>query len=116
MRSAHQPAAVCTQTHGFAAVGVATMLLPLAPVLIVVPVRSVPLHAVAAPAFADIMGAIWRPGLVLALSGVGFAAITTFVPLLFIERGWRHAGLALTTFSVAFMVARVALGHLPDRI
>jgi MFS family permease len=103
-------------SHGFAAVGVATMLLPLATVLIVMPVRSVPLHAAAAPAFADIVRAIWRPGLALALSGVGFAAITTFVPLLFIERGWSHAWLALTTFSLAFMVARMALGHLPDRI
>ena len=38
------------------------------------------------------------------------------MPLLFVERGWGHAWLAFTTFSVAFMVTRVALGHLPDRV
>jgi MFS family permease len=36
--------------------------------------------------------------------------------LLFLERGWSHAWLALTTFSVAFMVTRIAFGHLPDRL
>lgn len=103
-------------SFGFAALGLMTMLLPLATIAIVLPVRSAPLQAVSGPALADIVRAIWRPGVILALSGVGFAAITTFVPLLFIERGWSHGWLALTTFSVAFMVARIALGHLPDRI
>ena len=64
----------------------------------------------------DVIRAVWRPGLALALSGVGFAAITTFVPLLFLERGWSHAWMGLTAFSVAFMVARVVFGHLPDQI
>src|SRR4051794_33498661 len=101
---------------GFAAVGVATMLLPLATIGLVVPLRRTPPSAAAAPPLSAIVRAIWRPGVALALSGVGFAAITTFVPLLFLERGWSHAWLALTTFSVAFMVTRIAFGHLPDRI
>ena len=103
-------------TYGFAAVGLATMLLPLATVGLVAPLRSIVPSAADAPSLTDVVRTIWRPGVALALSGVGFAAITTFVPLLFIERGWSRAWLALTTFSVAFMVARVALGHLPDRI
>ena len=56
------------------------------------------------------------PGTALALSGVGFAAIITFVPLLFAQRGWGHAWLAFTLFSAAFMVVRALFGHLPDRI
>jgi hypothetical protein len=102
--------------YGFAAVGVATMLLPLATVGLVAPLRPPVPNPAAAPPFSVILRAIWRPGVVLALSGVGFAAITTFVPLLFIERGWSQGWLALTTFSVAFMIARIAFGHLPDRM
>src|SRR5207237_8717005 len=109
-------ASVLYATGGFAAVGVATMLLRLASVGLVVPLRRTPPSAAAAPPLPAIVRAIWRPGVALALSGVGFAAITTFVPLLFLERGWSHAWLALTTFSVAFMVTRIAFGHLPDRI
>src|SRR3954467_13591885 len=103
-------------SHGFAAVGLATMLLPMATLGLVVPLRAIPPHTESGPPLRDIVRAIWRPGVALALSGVGFAAITTFVPLLFIERGWTNAWLALTTFSVAFMATRIAFGHLPDRI
>src|SRR3954453_11365624 len=103
-------------SSGFVAVGVATMLLPLATIGLVVPLRRAAPSATAAPPLSAIVRAIWRPGVALALSGVGFAAITTFVPLLFLERGWSHAWLALTTFSVAFMLTRIAFGHLPDRI
>ena len=103
-------------TSGFTAIALATMLLPLATVVVVAPLRRIEPETHTRPALADVIRAVWVPGLALALSGVGFAAITTFVPLLFVERGWGHAWLAFTTFSVAFMVTRVALGHLPDRV
>jgi predicted MFS family arabinose efflux permease len=35
---------------------------------------------------------------------------------LFLHRGWPHAGLGLTCFGVAFVLARILFGHLPDRI
>ncbi len=87
-----------------------------ATLILVASLRAAPPQAHTTAAFTDVVRAVWRPGAILALSGVGFAAITTFVPLLFVERGWSQVWLALTTFSVAFMVARMALGHLPDRI
>src|SRR5205807_9267179 len=34
----------------------------------------------------------------------------------FAQRAWGQAWLALTAFSVVFVVGRVAFGHLPDRI
>jgi len=61
-------------------------------------------------------GAVWVPGLGLAVSGVGFGAVTTFVVLLFAEHGWGPAWLAFTALSVAFIVGRLAFGHLPDRV
>jgi predicted MFS family arabinose efflux permease len=103
-------------SYGFAALALATMLLPLATVGVVAPLRPIESATHVPPAFRDVMRAIWVPGVALALSGVGFAAITTFVPLLFADRGWGQAWIALTAFSAAFMVARVAFGHLPDRM
>ena len=101
---------------GFAAIGLATLLLPLATFAVVVPQQRVEPHPDPSPPLQDIVRAIWMPGLALALSGIGFAAIITFVPLLFAERGWGHAWLAFTSFSAAFMAARALFGHLPDRI
>jgi MFS family permease len=67
------------------------------------------------PAFARVLAAVWLPGVGLALSSVGFGAITTFSVLLFAQRGWGNGWLALTVFATAFVVARLFLGHLPDR-
>lgn len=103
-------------TFGFAAIALATMLLPLTTVGVVAPLTPIAPASNARSAFRDVVRAVWIPGVALALSGVGFAAVTTFVPLLFASRGWAHAWLALTAFSVAFMAVRVALGHLPDRV
>jgi MFS family permease len=103
-------------TYGFAAIALATMLLPLATVGVVTPLRPIEPVSHVSPALRDVVRAIWVPGVALALSGVGFAAITTFVPLLFVDRGWGHAWIPLTAFSAAFMVSRVAFGHLPDRM
>jgi MFS family permease len=64
----------------------------------------------------EVLGAVWLPGLGLALSCVGFGAITTFVVLLFAQRGWDHTWAALTAVSVAFVLGRILFGHLPDRV
>jgi NAD(P)-dependent dehydrogenase (short-subunit alcohol dehydrogenase family) len=70
----------------------------------------------APPAVAKVLRAVWLPGLGLALSSVGFGAITTFTVLLFAQRGWDQAWLAVTSVSVTFILGRVVFGHLPDRI
>jgi MFS family permease len=102
--------------HGFAAIALGTTLLPLATVLLVRPLRSGAPPARARPPVTSVIGAVWVAGLGLALSSVGFAAMTTFIVLLFAEHGWGQAWLAFTLSSGAFIVARVAFGHLPDRI
>ncbi|UFN51062.1 arabinose transporter [Roseomonas sp. OT10] len=68
------------------------------------------------PPFRRVVGRIWREGSVVGLQGVGFAAIGAFFSLLFLSRGWPFAGLGLTAFGLGFVLVRVALGHLPDRI
>lgn len=58
---------------------------------------------------------IWRPGAALALAALSFGAIASFSALLFAERGWPHAPLAMTAFGAAYVVARLAFGGVPDR-
>jgi MFS family permease len=102
--------------HGFAAIALATTLIPLATLLVVAPIRSVEPSAQARPSFIKVIGAVWVPGLGLALSSAGFGAITTFVVLFFAQHGWGLGWLGITLQSVAFIASRVVFGHLPDRI
>ena len=68
------------------------------------------------PAFTRVIGAVWVPGIGMALSSVGFGAITSFISLLFVDQGWTPVWLAFSAFAAAFIVARVVCGHLPDRL
>jgi MFS family permease len=108
--------AVLYAGHGFVAIGLATTLAPLATVLLVAPLPAVPSAREARPSFLSVLGAVWRPGTASALSSVGFGAITAFIVLLFASRGWSHGWLPYTLFAGVFIVARLLLGHLPDRM
>lgn len=100
----------------FTSIASATLFLPLLALLLVVPLRANHAHAEGRAALGDVLRAVWLPGLGAALSSLGFGTITTFAPLVFAERGWGSAWLALTTLSAAFILARLILGHLPDRM
>ncbi len=104
------------QAYGFAAVAAATMLMPAATLLLVAPLAAILGTPQPRAAFSKVAGAVGLPGLGLALSVVGFGAITTFIALLYVERGWDHVWMAFSTTSLAFILGRVTLGHLPDRI
>ena len=102
--------------YGFVAIALATALLPLVTLLLVAPLRPAAAAPRARPDYLRVMAAVSVPGLGLALSAVGFGAITTFITLLFAERGWDSAWIVFTALSVAFILGRVLFGHLPDRI
>jgi MFS family permease len=103
--------------YGFKAIALATTLVPLATLLLVLPRRgAAPTAHGRRPSFTRVVGAVWAPGVGLAFSSVGFGAVTTFVVLLFAQRGWGMAWLALTVFAIAFVLARLLFGHLPDRV
>lgn len=101
---------------GFGAIALATMVLPLLSLALIVRLDAVATVAHAQPSLVSVVRAIWKPGAALALSGVGFGAITTFIALFFAEQGWSAAWVALTSLSVAFIAGRVFFGHLPDRL
>ncbi len=101
---------------GFAGVMLACALVPLAGMAMVLPLAGVAPQGGQRPSFWSIIGRIWEPGLVVGLQSVGFAAIGAFMTLLFLSRGWPLAGLGLTCFGGAFVLVRILLGHLPDRM
>jgi MFS family permease len=100
--------------YGFAAIGLATTLLPLATILSVARLRRVPSMARVPAGLVKVMAAVWVPGVGAALSSIGFGAITAFSALLFVARGWA-AWPAFTVFALVFILTRFFLGHLADR-
>jgi MFS family permease len=102
--------------QGFVAIGIATTLVPLATLLLVVPLRAVPPYGQERPSFLRVLGAVWQSGAASALSSIGFGAVTAFTTLMFSLRGWSNGWLPYTIFAGVFIVSRLLLGHLPDRI
>ncbi len=106
---------VLAHAGGLALVGAATIVLPLLGLALSRSLRFVPPAGGRRPPFAAVLGAIWRHGTVVALQGVGFAAIGAFVTLDFASHAWPRAGLALSAFGIAFVALRIIAGGLPDR-
>ena len=101
---------------GFSGIAVATIGIPWLALAAISGVRAVAPTATRRTPFYTVLGAVWGPGLGLALSSVGFGLITAFIALLFAAKDWGDSSLAFTAFGAAFIVARIFFGHLPDRI
>ena len=101
---------------GFGGIALATLIAPLAGLLLIAPLTPLAPSLAERPSPRSIVGAVAVPGLGLALSSVGFGAVTIFISLLFAGRGWPQAWLAFTALGVLFILARVVFGHLPDRL
>lgn len=114
--AAGAPAGVAVHAHwGFAGIGVATALIPLAALAIALGLSATPVAAQRRTPFYKVLSTVWVPGLGLGLSSVGLGVITTFAALLFAARGWGPASVAFTAFGLAFIGARLFFGHLPDQ-
>jgi predicted MFS family arabinose efflux permease len=59
--------------------------------------------------FRHVLGRVTPHGMGLALGGVGYSALATFVTLFYVSRHWNGAALCLTAFGTAFIVARLLL-------
>ncbi|WFU10307.1 arabinose transporter [Rhizobium sp. CB3090] len=101
---------------GFVSVALATILVPALTLSVVVPMKAVASPHREPAAIRAVLGAIWVPGVGLAMASLGFGAMMTFASLLFAERGWTPVWIGVTVFAVSFICARVFCGHLADRL
>ena len=65
--------------------------------------------------FRHIAGRVAPFGMALALGGVGYSVLATFVTLYYASRHWNGAALCLTAFGLAFIGARLLFIHTIDR-
>ena len=106
---------VLDQQWGLASLGLLTILI--GAVSFVMASRKSPVHG--APGehlpFLHVMLRVAPHGMGLALGGVGYSVLATFVTLFYISRHWNGAALCLTAFGLAFVAARLLFIHAIDR-
>ncbi|HEY6490511.1 MAG: MFS transporter [Terracidiphilus sp.] len=98
---------VMGQHWGLESIGIATIVLCGASCIFASRKRPVPVvHGEHLP-FRDVLGMVTPHGMGLALGGVGYSVLATFVTLFYASRHWNGAALCLTGFGIAFIVARL---------
>jgi predicted MFS family arabinose efflux permease len=90
---------------------------PLAGLLVAIALPGVaPSGGFRSHSFLGVLGLIWRPGAALAGGTVAVGALTGFVTLDFAHAGWTGAGYAFLCFGGGYVLVRLFLAHLPDRL
>jgi MFS family permease len=106
---------VLDQQWGLGALGLLTMVL--GAVSLGMALRKSPVHT--APGehlpFSSVLFRVAPHGMGLALGGIGYSVLATFVTLFYTSRHWDGAALCLTAFGVGFIVARLLFIHTIDR-
>jgi MFS family permease len=98
---------VMEQQLGLASLGLITIVLGGISVVLAGRKEPVPLvHGEHLP-FRDVLGRVTPHGISLALGGVGYSVLATFVTLFYASRHWSGAALCLTSFGIAFIIARL---------
>jgi MFS family permease len=106
---------VMEQRWGLSSVAWVTIVCCAASVLFAVSKKPVPVvHGEHLP-FRDVLGRVTPFGMCLALGGVGYSVLATFVTLFYASRHWSGAALCLTAFGVTFIAARLLFIHTIDR-
>lgn len=101
---------------GFLAIALATILIPLSVLPLVLRIKEVKVIQKPRMAFGKVLKAVLIPGTGLAMSSTGFGAMTAFSALLFVDHQWQMVWLPFSLFAVFFILARISLGHLPDKV
>jgi MFS family permease len=66
--------------------------------------------------FLHVLGKVFPHGMGLALGGIGFGTIATFITLYYSANNWPNAALCLSLFGASFIIARLLFGGLINRI
>ncbi|HEY1895684.1 MAG TPA: MFS transporter [Terracidiphilus sp.] len=100
---------------GLSSIGVLTILLCGLSFAIAARKAPVPVEPGLHLPFRHVLGRVAPHGMVLALGGVGYSVLATFVTLFYASRHWNGAALCLTAFGAAFIGARLLFIHLIAR-
>lgn len=110
------PLGVVLETHlGLASLGFLTLGLCAASVVFAMAKQAVPVIAGEHLPFQSVLGRVAPHGIALALGGVGYSVLATFVTLFYASRQWDGAALCLTAFGITFIVARLLFIHTINR-
>jgi len=102
------PLGVVMEAHwGLGAIGVVTMIVCAASLAMAAVKDPVPVVPGEHLPFRNVMWRVTPHGMGLALGGVGYSALATFVTLFYASRHWGGAALCLTAFGFAFIATRL---------
>jgi MFS family permease len=102
------PLGVVMETYwGLGSLGILTVLVCGVSLLMASAKEPVPVIPGEHLPFRNVMWRVTPHGMGLALGGVGYSALATFVTLFYASRNWSGAALCLTAFGIAFVAARL---------
>jgi MFS family permease len=98
---------VLEQQWGLESIGLVTVVIGAVSLAMAIRKRPVAVSPGEHLPFRDVMFRVAPHGMSLALGGVGYSALATFVTLYYLSRHWTGAALCLTAFGLAFIAARL---------
>jgi MFS family permease len=98
---------VMDRTWGLSSLGVLTIAIGAVSLVLAAQKRPAPLIAGEHLPFGHVLGRVAPHGMGLALGGVCYSVLATFITLFYASRSWNGAALCLTAFGVAFILARL---------
>ena len=110
------PLGVVLATHlGLFSLGILTITVCGASIAFAVGKEAVPLMVGEHLPFQKVLSRMAPYGAGLALAGVGYSVLATFVTLFYASRRWNGAALCLTAFGITFILARLLFIHTIER-
>jgi MFS family permease len=96
---------------GVAAIGVVSVVAALAGFLWAAAIGAISILPGKSLPFRHVLKKVFPYGLSLALGGIGFGTIASFITLYYGSRHWQNAGLSLSFFGVSFVTARLLFAN-----
>ena len=93
------------------AIGIVSVVAALGGFLWASVTRRIPIQPGEGLAFRQVLGKVFPYGLSLALGGIGFGTIASFITLYYASRHWQNAGLPLSLFGISFVAARLLFAN-----
>jgi MFS family permease len=98
---------VCDQVWGLGSLGILTIVVGAVSLVLAARKAPVPIMEGEHLPFSHVLGRVAPHGMGLALGGVCYSVLATFITLFYAARHWNGAALCLTAFGVAFILARL---------